>query len=55
MLLKLQAKYLDLDPYAAVRFITQPSIYGVMVYFLPSHESLNYCKGEELWILTGTI
>ena len=26
--------------------ITQPSIYGVIVYFLLCHESLNYSTGQ---------
>ena len=26
--------------------ITQQSIYGVIVYFLPCHESLNYSTGQ---------
>ena len=27
-------------------FITQPSVYGVIVYFLLCHESLNYSTGQ---------
>ena len=27
-------------------FTTQPSIYGVIVYFLLCHESLNYSTGQ---------
>ena len=29
-----------------LRFITRPSIYGVIVYFLLCHESLNYSTGQ---------
>ena len=29
-----------------VKIITQPSIYGVIVYFLLCHESLNYSTGQ---------
>ena len=29
-----------------VEIITQPSIYGVIVYFLLCHESLNYSTGQ---------
>ena len=35
--------------------ITQPSIYGVIVYFLLCHESLNYSIGQKIRLLTGTI
>ena len=31
---------------AVVVFITQPSIYGVIVFFLLCHESLNYSTGQ---------
>ena len=32
--------------HAILHIITQPSIYGVIVYFLLCHESLNYSTGQ---------
>ena len=33
-----------------IHYITQPPIYGVIVYFLLCHES-----GQQFWRLTGTM
>ena len=37
------------------RFITQPSIYGVIVYFLLCHESLNYSTGQYKGLYHGLV
>ena len=36
----------DVTSQSLVLIITQPSIYGVIVYFLLFHESLNYSTGQ---------
>ena len=41
------------DSYSIFHIINQPPIYGVIVYFLLCHESMNYCPGNSFGYRLG--